>query len=169
MASLLQYLETLFPVKVSTLTLIHNSDSCVIICSLVPVPTSRHGAISSFVPCNLQQARFVFIHRDAHRTPLQRPYDGPFKVIQPGPKAFQVDIGGKTETISVHRLKLAHMDLEYPAQVAEPRHRGRPHKHPQPPPRHTARYHTHGTPNTKAHIQDVTSSHHNGTSRFWGE
>ena len=100
--------------------------------SLVPVPTSQHSAVSTSVPNNLQQAKFVFIHRDAHRTPLQRPYEGPFKVIQPGPKTLIVDIGGKNETISVDRLKPACLDLEQPAEVAEPRrHRGRPKKYQQ--------------------------------------
>ena len=100
--------------------------------SLVPVPTSQHGAVSTSVPCNLQQAKYVFIHHDAHRTPLQRPYEGPFKVIQPGPKTFIVDIGGKNETISVDRLKPACMDLEQPAAKAEPRRRrGRPKNHQQ--------------------------------------
>ena len=91
--------------------------------SLLPVPTSQHGAIPTSVPHDLQQAKFVFIRRDAHCTPLQCPYKGPFKVIQTGPKTFQVDIGGKTEIISVDRLKIVHMDLEHPVQVAQPRHR----------------------------------------------
>ena len=77
--------------------------------SLVLVPTSQHGAVPTSVPRNLQQAKFVFIRRDAHRTPLQRPYEGPFKVIKPGSKTFQIDIGGKTETLSVDRLKPAHL------------------------------------------------------------
>ena len=68
--------------------------------SFKPAPTSQHGAVSSSVPHNLQQAKFVFIRRDAHRTPLQRPYEGPFKLIQPGPKFFKVEKGGKQETIS---------------------------------------------------------------------
>lgn len=69
--------------------------------SLAPVPTSRHGAAPASVPAGLQQAKFVFIRRDAHRTPLQRPYEGPFWVIETGPKTFKIDIGGKTETITV--------------------------------------------------------------------
>ena len=97
--------------------------------SLVPVPTSQHGKVAASIPRNLQQARYAFIRRDSHCTPLERPYEGPFKVIQPGPKTFIVDIGGKNETISVDRLKPAHMDLEQPAEVAEPRRRrGRPVK-----------------------------------------
>ena len=93
-------------------------------------PTSCHGTVPSSIPQNLQQAKFVFIRRDAHRKPLQRPYEGPFKLIQPGLKTFQVDVGGRSETISVDRLKPAEIDLEHPTQVAVPRRRGRPCKLP---------------------------------------
>ena len=96
--------------------------------SIAPVPTSRHGTTGGSVPRDLNLAKFVFIRRDAHRWPLQRPYEGPFKVIQPGPKTFLIDIGGKSETISVDRLKPAHVDLEQPVEVAVPRPRGRPPK-----------------------------------------
>ena len=96
--------------------------------SLAPVPTSRHGTVHGSVPSDLQLAKFIFIRRDAHRGPFQRPYEGPFKVIQPGSKTFLIDIGGRTETISVDRLKPAHLDLEQPVQVAIPRRRGRPPK-----------------------------------------
>ena len=58
------------------------------VCSLAPVPTSQHGTGHSSVPTSLQQTKFVFIRRDAHRAPFQRPYEGPFKVIQPGSKTF---------------------------------------------------------------------------------
>ena len=91
-----------------------------------PIPTSQHGALHTSFPGTLQQAKFVFIRRDAHRTPLQRPYEGPFKVIQPGMKTFQVDVGGKRETIAVDRLKPAHVSEDNPVKVAMPRRRGRP-------------------------------------------
>ena len=96
--------------------------------SLVPVPTSQHGTVPFRIPHNLQHAKFVFIRRDAHRSPLQCPYEGPFRVIHPGDKSFQIDIGGKTETISIDRLKLAHTDFEQPVQVYLPRRRGHPLK-----------------------------------------
>ena len=54
--------------------------------TLAPVPNSRHGTAPVSVPAELQRAKFVFIRRDAHRTPLQRPYEGPFRVIESGPK-----------------------------------------------------------------------------------
>ena len=78
--------------------------------SLVPVPTSQHGTVPFRIPHKLQHAKFVFIHRDAHRTLLQCPYEGPFKVI------------------SIDCLKLAHTDFEQPAKVYSPRSRGRPLK-----------------------------------------
>ena len=107
------------------------------VCSLAPVPTSQHGAVPTSVLYDLKQAKFVFIRRDSHHTPFQPPYKGPFRVIQPGSKTFQIDRGGKTETVSVDRLKPAHIDLEHPAPVAEPRPRGRPPKNPQPAPTST--------------------------------
>ena len=78
--------------------------------SYKPVPTSQHGTFPSSVPHDLHQAKFVFIRRDSHRTPLQRPYEGPFKVLHPGPKFFKVEKGGKQDTISVDRLKPAYID-----------------------------------------------------------
>ncbi len=89
--------------------------------SLAPIPTSRHGAAPVSVPAGLQQAEFVFIRRDAHRTSLQRPYEGPFRVIETGPKTFKIDIGGKTETVPVDRIKLANLDVDSPIQLAQPR------------------------------------------------
>ena len=98
--------------------------------TLAPVPTSQHGVPTTAVPAALLKAQFVFIRRDAHRTPMQRPYEGPFRVIESGAKTFKVDIGGKTETISVDRLKLAHLDVDVPVEVAQPRQRGRPRSNP---------------------------------------
>ena len=94
--------------------------------SLAPVPTARHGTAPASVPAGLQQAKFVFVRRDAHRNSLQCPYEGPFRVIENGSKTFKIDMGGRTETITVDRLKLAHLDVDSPVQLAQPRPRGRP-------------------------------------------
>ena len=88
--------------------------------SLAPVPTARHGTAPASVPAGLQQAKFVFVHRDAHRNSLQCPYEGPFRVIENGSKTFKIDMGGRTETITVDRLKL---DAGSPVQLAQPRPR----------------------------------------------
>ena len=96
------------------------------VCMQVPMPTSQHGVIPSSIPPNLKQSQFVFVRWDAHRTPLQRPYEGPFKVMQAGDKTFTIDRGGKKEVISVDRLKPAFIDLEHPVVISEPKNCGLP-------------------------------------------
>ena len=56
----------------------------------------------------------VFIRRDAARTPLQPPYDGPYSVLERMDKHFTVDIYGRKEMVSIHRLKPAHLDNDMP-------------------------------------------------------
>ena len=41
-------------------------------------------------------------------------------------KVFILDMGGKAESVSVDRLKPAHLDLDQPVRVAIPKRRGRP-------------------------------------------
>ena len=78
---------------------------------LAPVPKAKHGnPISSFPP-TLKKAKFFFVRKDKHRPPLRRPYEGPFKVLEPGKKYFKLMRHGKTEIISVDRLKSAHFDI----------------------------------------------------------
>jgi len=93
---------------------------------LAPVPTTCHGGTRTFVPSTLQNSQFVFVRRDSHRIPLQRPYEGPFKVIEHGDKVFKLDVGGRTEVVSVDRLKPAHLDVDQPVSFAVPPRRGRP-------------------------------------------
>ncbi len=96
--------------------------------SLVPTATSQHRVVPFSVTRNLQLAKFVFICRDAHRTPLQRPYEGPFKVVCPDSKTFKVDIGGRTETISIDRIKPAYTDPGQSVDTYVPPRCGRPSK-----------------------------------------
>jgi len=96
--------------------------------SFTPVPTSQHGSHTPSIPRNLLSSAYVFIRRDSHRSPLDRPYEGPFQVINSGPKVFVIDRGGKAETVSIDRLKPAHLDMDRPIPVAKPRPRGRPKK-----------------------------------------
>ena len=91
-----------------------------------PVPTSRHGAPAFRVPPGLRSVDFVFVRHDAHRGPLRPPYDGPFRVLQRGDKSLVVDVGGRPETISVDRVKPAHLDVSQPLELAQPPRRGRP-------------------------------------------
>ena len=95
---------------------------------LNPTPTTRHCRTTSFIPRDQQYCEYVFVRRDAHRTPLQMLYEGPYRVLQRDEKAFTVDIGGRPELISIDRLKPARLDPDVPVQVAQPPRRGRPRK-----------------------------------------
>ncbi|KAK3890941.1 hypothetical protein Pcinc_005108 [Petrolisthes cinctipes] len=100
--------------------------------TLSPVPTSRHGQPITYVPPNLQDCQYVFLRRDSLRSSLQKPYEGPFKVLQSNPTTFIIDMGGRDEIVSVDRLKPAHLDVGQPVKVAQPRRRGRPKLQPKP-------------------------------------
>eukprot|EP00794_Sanderia_malayensis_P013557 gene13557-biopygen10822 len=62
------------------------------------------------LPEALQQCTHVFVRHDAVRKPLQAPYDGPFKVISRQDKHFTLDVKDKPQTISLDRLKPAHLE-----------------------------------------------------------
>ena len=96
--------------------------------TLRPTPTSAHGQqhIHTNVSEALKKAKFVFVRRDAQRKPLQNPYDGPFEVIDQAPKYFTIQYGNTRDTVSIDRLKPAHLDQSLPARVAQPPRRGRP-------------------------------------------
>ena len=95
---------------------------------LSPTPTSRHCRPRVNVPPSLADSAFVFMRRDAHKTPLERPYEGPFKVLEHGDKTFKLQLGNSTDNVSIDRLKPAHLDIDRPVQVAQPRRKGRPPK-----------------------------------------
>ncbi len=69
---------------------------------------------------DLSSSTHVFVRHDAVRKPLQRPYNGPYRVISRGDKQYKLAIKGREEVISVDRLKPAHVDNTCDA---EPRHK----------------------------------------------
>ncbi len=52
----------------------------------------------------------VFVRHDAVKKPLQQPYDGPYEVLKRNDKFYTVDIKGRHDTVSLDRLKPAHID-----------------------------------------------------------
>ena len=100
--------------------------------SHLPIPTTTHKILRSSVPTSLMSSRFVFIRHDAHRTPLQCPYDGPYEVLEPGDKVFRIRLGDREELTTVDRLKPAIMPENYQHPIAVPPRRGRPLKEPIP-------------------------------------
>ena len=76
-----------------------------------PVPAQHHGPLrSSHIPDALHNATHVFVRHDATRGPLHRPYDGPFLVIERNDKYFTLSNNGRTDTVSIDRLKPAFIE-----------------------------------------------------------
>lgn len=82
---------------------------------LAPQPTSWHGSSRSFyIPKDLNTTTHVFIRQGPARRPLQAPYIGPFKVLRRSQKTFDVDIQGRSQRITIDRLKPAFVAKEKP-------------------------------------------------------
>ena len=75
--------------------------------SLQPPPSRFHGNQITYVPSSLSSADYVYVRMDSHQHPLQRPYDGPFRVLDKKEKHFTLDVRGRKETVSIDRLKSA--------------------------------------------------------------
>ena len=72
--------------------------------------TNNYGNILK----GLATASLVFIYQDIVRKPLQPPYDGPFLVVKRMDKHYPVDINGQKDTVSIDRIKPAHLDDNSP-------------------------------------------------------
>lgn len=83
--------------------------------NISPTP-ARHGNIRTFVQPELFQdtCLFVYVRNDAVRRPLQAPYDGPYKIISKSPKVFVLEIKGHHKSISIDRIKAAHISTPEP-------------------------------------------------------
>ena len=54
----------------------------------------------------------VFLHRIAIAPPLTAPYDGPYKVVARSGRVMKILVKGKVETVSLDRVKPAHLECE---------------------------------------------------------
>jgi transposase InsO family protein len=96
--------------------------------AILPPPTRQlsYAQAAASVPQSLMTARFVYVRRGGVVPPLAPLYQGPYAVLQSGPKFFRIMIGGKPDNVSVDRLK-PHLG-EIPVEPATPAPRGRPRK-----------------------------------------
>lgn len=87
---------------------------------LRPGPVRFKSPRSVFVHPELKVTSHVFVRVDAVKQPLQRPYTGPFRVIQRHEKYFVLDINGREDSVSIDRLKPAYLpvDMELPSEVS---------------------------------------------------
>ncbi len=73
---------------------------------------SRRPLHSSCHPdSSLRSATHVFVRHDAVRKPLQPLYDGSYRVLDRYDRFYTLDLNGRTDSVSVDRLKPAHIDF----------------------------------------------------------
>lgn len=87
---------------------------------LRPAKTQHHAKEKIFVSKRLNDCTHVFVRFDAVKKPLQRPYDGPYLVLQKHDKFMDVDIKGKSQRISIDRLKPAYIADEVDVGSQQP-------------------------------------------------
>ena len=75
--------------------------------SIQPTQPRFHGNQNIHVPCSLASAKYVYVWIDSHKHPFQRSYDGPYRVVSKSDKYFTFYVKGRTETVSIDRLKTA--------------------------------------------------------------
>ena len=86
-------------------------------------PPSASPGLSS-LPDSLATADFVYIQQSGDTKPLTPAYSGSYAVLERSSKSFKVDLGGRTDIISVDRLK-PHLGTAPLLPASAPR-RGRP-------------------------------------------
>ena len=65
------------------------------------------------------QPYYIFVRCLAVKHPLACPYDGPYRVVRRADKFYTLDIKGKSDTVSIDRLKPAYINApadEVPGQ-----------------------------------------------------
>ena len=128
-----------------------------------PPPTNPKRANSEYISPDLMTSDFVFVKRMAHAHPLAPQYLGPYKVLERKSNVFKLQVGNKTEIITIHRLKPCFSDL--PVQPASPPKRGRPVAAPKDvrqeqthPPQHPRTRRRGRPPRQEQHLSPVRRS-----------
>jgi cleavage and polyadenylation specificity factor subunit 1 len=73
---------------------------------------SRHCSPSVYVEKSLASATHVYVRKDAVRASLEKPYEGPFEVVEKHDKYFKIKRKNKQENVSVDRIKAAYIVKE---------------------------------------------------------
>ena len=76
--------------------------------TVLPPTHEFHGGLSAYKPDNLASTGWVYVRHDAHHSPFQRPYDGPFKILETHEKYYVLDMNGHHDSVSIDRLKTAY-------------------------------------------------------------
>ena len=77
--------------------------------SLKPSLPRKPCRRSSYLEKAPRTCTHVFVRDDGSATSLQPAYTGPFHDLDQGHKYFILDLGDRTDSVSINRLKAAHM------------------------------------------------------------
>ena len=86
------------------------------------IPPRNTKNQKAFIDKALHTCSHVFIRIDRHQPPLSPVYDGPFAVLSKNEKYFTIDFGDHADTVSIDRLKAAHLMMPKinPLQISSP-------------------------------------------------
>ncbi|GBN91387.1 Gag-Pol polyprotein [Araneus ventricosus] len=76
---------------------------------LNPVATSAHCTDRFYIHPSLKSSSHIFLRVDHVQPPLRQPYTGPHKVLCRTGKTITIDINGRKTTVSLDRVKPAHL------------------------------------------------------------
>ena len=82
-------------------------------------PPPHHRPLSTVrVPAALALADYVFVYEEASIRSLSQLYCGSFKVLACSDKFFTLQLGTRTDTVSIDFLKLVHSPDPVPQQAS---------------------------------------------------
>ncbi|XP_053967949.1 uncharacterized protein LOC128869422 [Anastrepha ludens] len=87
---------------------------------LRPIASSNHANIKSNIQSGLANCTHVFLRDDSVRKSLKRLYDRPYKIIKRWDKTLDIDIRGRSVTVTTDRLKAACLDSNFVNQNLPP-------------------------------------------------
>ena len=93
--------------------------------------STQTNPVQEQIPPSLLCSSHVFVREDSSKHPLSPLYRGPYLVVSRSPKYFSLQMGSKTDSVSVDRLKT--VLSEFPVTAQTPPCRGRPLLSPKPP------------------------------------
>ena len=83
---------------------------------LKPKDPMHHAKANIFVQQELKDCQYVYVRIDMVKKPLQRPYEGPYKVLDRSEKFFDLLIKGKKQRVTIDRIKPAFVTQEEVSQ-----------------------------------------------------
>ena len=96
-------------------------------------PPHHHGTPRSHVEKALQTCTHVFVKNDTARSSFDRPYKGPYRVLNKGGNFFTLDLFTRRDVVSIDRLRAAHLVTPDSEPETQQPVEGRSHPLPRPP------------------------------------